>query len=210
MFVCEYSLTFISVKKMKKDLSKRQNEIIHISLKLIAEKGIQGLTIKNLANEIGVVESAIYRHFKNKFEILNTILETIRENSVTDNFDKNVNTLEQLAEGWENHFKIFASFPALVSVIFSEDLFQNETSLLNKTKEIMQKSIKDLTSIIKHGQKKDEIRSDIKAEYLALMLIGSIRMFVKQWKMSDYSYDLRKRGNILINSLKQLLKPIDE
>jgi len=209
MFVSEYSLTFV-VEEMKNVLSKRQNEIIKISLELIAQKGIQGLTIKNLAVEIGVVESAIYRHFKNKFEILDTILETIRENSIADNFDKNINTILQLEEGWKNHFKIFASFPALVSVIFSEDLFQNETSLLNKTKEIMQKSINDLTSIIKYGQKKEEIRSDIKAEHLALMLIGSIRMYVKQWKMSDYSYDLSKRGKVLIGSLKQILKPIDK
>ncbi len=194
---------------MKKDLSKRQNEIITISLKLIAEKGIQGLTIKNLANEIGVVESAIYRHFKNKFEILNTILETIKNNSISDNFDKNMNVLVQLEEGWENQFKVFASFPALVSVIFSEDLFQNETSLLNKTKEIMQKSINDLTSIIKYGQKKDEIRSDVKAEDLTLMIIGTIRIYVKQWRMSDYSFDLSKRGNTLITSLKQILQPIN-
>ncbi len=194
---------------MKKDLSKRQNEIITISLKLIAEKGIQGLTIKNLAKEIGVVESAIYRHFKNKFEILNTILETIKNNSISDNFDKNMNVLVQLEEGWKSQFKVFASFPALVSVIFSEDLFQNETSLLNKTKEIMQKSINELTSIIEHGQNKGEIRSDIKTEDLTLILIGTIRMYVKQWKMSDYSFDLSEHGNTLITSLKQILQPIN-
>ena len=191
---------------MTKKLSDRQNEIIKISLELIAEKSIQGLTIKNISSKLGVVESAIYRHFKNKIEILSTILETIKGNSLSNNLDKTSNTLSQLEEGLKKRFKIFASFPALVSVVFSEDLFQNESLLINKTKDIMQKSIDDLVVIIEHGQKKDEIRKDIEAEYLALMIIGSLRMFVKQWKMDNYSFNLVERGDIFIKSVKQILK----
>lgn len=36
---------------MTSELSDRQKEIIEVSLALIAENGIQGLTIKNLAKE---------------------------------------------------------------------------------------------------------------------------------------------------------------
>ena len=48
----------------------RQKEIISVSLDLISEKGIQGLTIKNLAQRIGITEPAIYRHYENKIHIL--------------------------------------------------------------------------------------------------------------------------------------------
>ncbi len=193
---------------MKKELSKRQNEIIRISLEIIAEKGIQGLTIRNIASKLGVVESAIYRHFKNKIEILYTLLETIKKDSISDNFDKEKNTLTQLEEGLKKRFKVFVSFPALVSVIFSEDIFQNEINLIDKAKNITKNSIDGLVKIIEYGQEKRELRTDIKAEYLALMVIGSLRMFVKQWKMSNYSFDLVLRGNIFIESVKQMLKPI--
>ena len=40
------------------------------ALGLIAEKGIQGLTIKNLSKKIGISEPAIYRHFDSKSSIL--------------------------------------------------------------------------------------------------------------------------------------------
>ena len=46
---------------METELSERQKEIINASLELIAESGIQSLTIKNLSKKIGLVESAIYR-----------------------------------------------------------------------------------------------------------------------------------------------------
>ena len=47
----------------------RQNQIIQESIQLIAQKGIQGLTIKNISKAIGFSEPAIYRHFENKNDI---------------------------------------------------------------------------------------------------------------------------------------------
>ena len=40
-------------------LSDRQKEIIDVSLELIAESGIQGLTIKNLAKKIGLDRKSV-------------------------------------------------------------------------------------------------------------------------------------------------------
>ena len=50
--------------------SKRQQEIIESAGKLLMEKGIKGLTTKNLAIEMEFSESALYRHFKNKEDII--------------------------------------------------------------------------------------------------------------------------------------------
>ena len=55
-------------------LTKRQNEIIDTALNLTASGGIQNLTIKNLADALGITEPAIYRHFKNKSEIVKTMI----------------------------------------------------------------------------------------------------------------------------------------
>jgi len=48
---------------MNNKLSSRQSEIINTAIKLIGEGGIQALTIKNISSEIGIAESALYRHF---------------------------------------------------------------------------------------------------------------------------------------------------
>ena len=57
--------------------SKRQQEIIESAGKLLMEKGIKGLTTKNLAQEMEFSESALYRHFKNKEDIILCILKHI-------------------------------------------------------------------------------------------------------------------------------------
>jgi AcrR family transcriptional regulator len=61
--------------------TERQVQIIEVAMKLIADKGIQGFTIKNLSKEIGVSKPAIYRHFKSKTDILINILNSFKEMS---------------------------------------------------------------------------------------------------------------------------------
>jgi AcrR family transcriptional regulator len=67
--------------------TERQQEIIDVALDLISQKGIQGLTMKNLSKEIGISEPAIYRHFENKIEILLAVLDLFRD-STREIFEK--------------------------------------------------------------------------------------------------------------------------
>ena len=65
------------------DFTNRQREIIVTSIDLIAENGIQGLTIKNIARKVGVSEPAIYRHFDSKINILLGILSYFRDEMIS-------------------------------------------------------------------------------------------------------------------------------
>ena len=56
-------------------ISDRQIEIIEAAGKILTRSGISGLTIKNLAKEMQFSESAIYRHFTSKEEIIVAMLE---------------------------------------------------------------------------------------------------------------------------------------
>ncbi|MEQ8191847.1 MAG: TetR/AcrR family transcriptional regulator [Candidatus Eremiobacterota bacterium] len=194
---------------MNKDLTERQQEIITVSIELIAESGIQSLTIKNLAKKIGFAESAIYRHYENKIQILLAILDFFGKNSEhffanqLNSKDNAVNKIENL---FQNHFKKFSATPSFVSVIFSEEIFRNEVELTDKVKEIMTRNTAILKTIIETGQKNGEIRADIDASHLSVIIMGSLRMFVKQWHMSDYTFNLKEKGSEFINSIKILIK----
>ena len=194
---------------MTTEITDRQKEIINVSLQIISESGIQGLTIKNIANKIGFTESAIYRHYENKIQILIAILDFFKDNSQrfflkeTQGVESSIIKIERL---FLNHFNRFTSNPSLVAVIFSEEIFRNETVLVEKIQEIMNNNIQSLTNIIETGQKNSEIRTDIEAAYLSTIILGSLRMFVKKWQMSNFSFDLNNQGIEFINSIKILIK----
>ncbi len=186
----------------------RQKEITEVTLELISEKGIQGLTIKNLAKKIGITEPAIYRHFDSKIDILITVLDLFKQNT-EQLFEKELknegNAIDKIEHLFTKHFASFSATPSLVSVIFSEDIFRNEPVLIDKIAEIIDKNDAILTEIIVNGQKLGEIRSDIDAKHLSIVIMGTLRLFVKKWQFSTFSYDLPKEGRKLIDSIKQLI-----
>lgn len=205
-YLCERIFTNIF---MNTELSNRQQEIINVSLELIAEGGIQALTIKNLAKRIGFAESAIYRHYDNKIRILLAILNFFKENmsfSNENNSLEEVSQLEKIERLLQNYFRKFKNSPSLVTVIFSEEIFRNEKELTAKVAEIMKINSEHIIGVLSAGQENGEIRNDIPAEHLATVLMGSLRLFVKQWHMSDFSYDIAEKGQQLIVSLKKMLK----
>ena len=54
-----------------------KNKILEVAIDLIAELGYKGASVRKIAKAVGVRESAIYNHYKNKEEILQTIFDQI-------------------------------------------------------------------------------------------------------------------------------------
>ena len=193
---------------MASNFTARQIEIIHAALSLIAESGIQGMTIKNLANRIGFSEAAVYRHYENKVGILLAILDYFDQNfkqlfaSILQS-DKTVP--EKLEALFMNLFGIFQATPSLASVIFSEEFFRNEDILYQKVSGVMNENLSHLTNFLLQGQASGEIRQDLQATLLATIILGSVRLLVKQWQIMGFTTNIVMQGKELINTLKILL-----
>lgn len=181
----------------------RQIEIVETALKLINENGIQGLTIKNLSKKIGISEPAIYRHYENKIEILVAVLDSFGSlmGNIKADVEKQQGSLVQIETMFTSFFHTFNENPSLVGVIFSEELFRNEPQLSLKTSEIINRNIEFLMNIIEKGSLQGDVRNDVPAEHLAILIMGTLRLFVKKWQLSGFGFDLNSEGKKLIQSI---------
>jgi len=189
-------------------LSERQQEIIEVSIDIIANKGIQGLTIKNLSKEIGISEPAIYRHFESKTDILLAILNNFQEMAVFMNeavLEMEDTAIEKISFMFSKIIEIFSKEPSHISVVFSEEIFKNEEKLKNKIIELMTLKEQAIEQIILQGQEKGEVRTDIDNKTLALIVMGALRFTVKQWDLRKQQENLIEEGNKLIDALKAIL-----
>jgi len=189
-------------------LSERQQQIIEESIKIIDEKGIQGLTIKNLSKAIGISEPGIYRHFKSKTEILLSILNNFKEmaemlSGLMKDFEGTA--IEKINFMFSRMLDLFSETPSMVSVIFSEEIFKNEKLLKNKITEVLNMHAQTIEGIIAKGQEEKNVRNDIELKTLALLIMGSLRLLVKRWDLNNHNFDLRKEGSKLIEGLDKLL-----
>lgn len=65
-----------------------KERIVEEALNLFSVKGYKGTSVKNIADAVGIKDSSLYKHFKNKQEILDTIVETMRQriSEMSDSF----------------------------------------------------------------------------------------------------------------------------
>jgi len=189
--------------------SERQQQIIKAAIELIAEKGIQQLTIKNLANKIGLAEGALYRHFDSKIDILLGILAMFKANRSVSldkiKSSKKLDALTKIQSLFEQRFTQFTETPSTTAVIFSEEIFQNDKRLSEKVFSIMQESQNIIQQIIEGGQQDGQLRNDISAKQLSLLITGALRLIVTQWRLSGFEFDLQEEGNKLWQSIKQIV-----
>ncbi len=186
-------------------LTQRQEEITDKAIRLIDQRGIQGLTIKNLAKETGVTEGAIYRHFENKKQILLSILSLFREKM--KDFQASARSTEQttytkLQVILNNYRKFFESNPAVVSVIFAEEIFQNDNELSGEVAELIKENQEFMLSLIREGKSRGELRKDLDNQMMVSSILGPFRLIVKMWKMENFSVSLENSLEKLMNYLK--------
>lgn len=192
------------------EYTDRQLQIIDAAIELIAQGGIQQLTMKNLSKLIGISEPAIYRHFENKSSILEAIHDTFsigKQTLVTDILYTQLSGIDKIQKFIEMHFAAFHQKPTLASVIFSEEIFQNEQHLADMITKIMDKFRLILMQIVSDGQKTGNIRNDIAPHHIVTIVMGSLRLIVKRWHFSRHSFDLQNEGRSFCESIRKILKP---
>ena len=67
--------------------SKTRDKILKHALKLFSSKGYKATTVRDIAGAIGIKQSALYNHFKNKDEILETLISNLTSSAIVTIFD---------------------------------------------------------------------------------------------------------------------------
>jgi len=190
------------------DFTKRQKEIIDVSIRLISKGGIQELTIKNISKAIDVSEPAIYRHFDSKIDILLAILSYFEEltGDISEkSFNQKISSLSRIEDFFERLMDEFTENPSMAKVIFSEEIFQNDSRLSEKVVAIMKGHHRKILEVVKEGRENNEIRKDIPEKHITMFIMGAFRLLITRWRLSDFGFDLKEEGKELWNSMKILL-----
>jgi AcrR family transcriptional regulator len=187
--------------------TERQLQIIQVSIELISRRGVLGLTIKNISEAIGISEPAIYRHFDNKSAIILGIVSVLSD-SFDEEFNLNsekmdaVNKIKSIFNNLTSHF---IENPALTAIVFSEEIFNNEIEADKIILNMMEKKQQKLIDVLTTGQTNGDIRTDLDAKQLSLIIIGSFRFLVSKWHLRNYAFDLEAEVEELLNSLEMII-----
>ena len=191
------------------EISNRQLEIIEVSGKILIEKGIKGLTTKTVASEMNFSESAIYRHFKSKEEILIALLSLLKQNMnkrLTAEIKPQNTAAENFKAVFASQFNYFKKNPHFVVAVLSDGLLDESEEIKTIILQLMQNKMQLLGQILEQGKQTNEFNTEISTEDLLPIILGSFRFQMLKWKLSNFQYDITTEGNKTIDNLLTLFQ----
>ncbi len=189
--------------------TQRQKDIIEAAINIIARRGYRELTTKNLAKEIGITDAALYKHFDSKHDLIVAILshfERLSNNVIEDVFSTNTDSIQKIKAFVLNRYELFNENRDLAKVMFSEELFRNDPRYVEHMQRIMHKHKEKIIQEIIEAQTCGFIKQDLEPIDLFRIIIGSMRLLVSQWNMSDHAFDLIEEGERLWNTIKKMIE----
>lgn len=192
------------------EISARQQEIIEAAAKILTHSGVGGLTTKNLANEMKFSESAIYRHFESKEEILLAMLDYVLVSMMDSTHfpppKDDASPAEQLKWIFQNQIAFFDVHPHLAVAIFSDGLLEESSRINEKVLNIMKMRKMMVEPLVAQGQENGVFTPAVSAENITHIVMSSVRLLMFQWRVSNFGFDVKKRGDSLLDSIFLLIK----
>ena len=193
-----------------KKFTDRQIEIMEAATARIDKYGIQNLTIKTLASDIGLSEPALYRHFKSKNDILLGLLNyfiTGMKNRISSiSVKPDATAGDELRAIFHSQLQTFTEKPAIVSVIFAESIFHYDEGLSYKVSEIVDLMQQYVSANISKGQQAGQYSKRINVSTLTTIILGGIRFTVLKWKLSGHKSHLVKDGKAVLEGILKMIE----
>jgi hypothetical protein len=114
--------------------------------------------------------------------------------------------VEKLKAVFNNQFGYFEKHPHFLVAVFSEGLLEESKKINAAIMLLMATKRKHLLPIIKQGQHEGIIETSASAEDILHIIMGSFRLHMLQWRITDFSFDVKKKGNKLMESILTLIK----
>lgn len=194
--------------KVRKSTEIRKKEIIDAARKLIYKKGSEHVTVNNIAKEVKISEAAIYRHFRNKKEILSFLASHVTESLMQDIDSAGKSGLsspDNISSILRSHLSKIEQKRGVSFQVIAEIISFGDKRLNKQVYDDIQNYLERFRELLDNGIKDGSIREDIDSGATALLLFVMIQGLVNTWALSNYSFDLTERYESLWNVFRQML-----
>ena len=161
----------------KLDTETRQRQIVESALQITFEQGLSGLSLTELASRSGLVPAGIYRHFKGKDQIVDAVLDFLRDRLfafVDATREETPDAIERLHLLLSRHLKLLLENPGIPQVVFSEGIFFPDSNGFSKTREIIEGYLERVAGIVREGQESGRIQPGLDPRMVSVMFFGMI------------------------------------
>ena len=174
-------------------LEKRKADIISAVLRLVDRKGLNGVTTKRIALEVGVTEGALYKHFRSKNEIFLRILE-VTELQLQEEYAgvaaRGLGPGQRIDALFSFLVAYLDEFPGLYRTVFSDALYAGDSELRQRFKTTIHGLKDSAEQAIRAGVATGLFRPELDPHTSAIMYLGVVDTSFTLWSI----FEERSRG----------------
>lgn len=189
---------------MEISLLHRREGIIISTIETLNEVGIQNLSTKLIAKCEGVSEGTLFRHFKNKTEIMIAVIEhfskfddAIIETSIIRKLNP-IDTIKYFVGAYAEYYE---NYPEITIVVQSYDSLMYDPDLADKVRTIIAKRSDFIIKAIKDAQKNGTIKSNIDSKLLEDLITGGSIDICLKWRMNKFNFSIKERTLAMLDML---------
>jgi AcrR family transcriptional regulator len=190
------------------DTAVRQEQITDAARKVIIKYGAEHLTIKRMAKEVGISETAVYKHFKSKKAILSALVDNIKHIlilDITSTTREAQTTVGYIEASLRGHLSDVEQRKGISFQVIAEIISLGDKKLNQKMAMAIDSYTEELKNLLSEGVKRGEVRQDIDLEAAAMALFGMIQGLINSWALHNYSFDPLEKFASLWNIFREVI-----
>jgi AcrR family transcriptional regulator len=174
----------------------RQKEIVDSAREIIISKGIENLTVREIAKDLKITDGALYRHFKSKHEIIGLLIDNIGETllaTIREAAGKRKDPMQRLEDIFLSHLYYSERMRGVGFIVINESLSIKDKKLQRKVFAVLNQYLKTIKAILVEGIEIGRFRKDLHPESASLVFFGTVQSMVTLWGLSGYRLALGKK-----------------
>jgi len=190
----------------RKNTQTRREEALIAAITIIHNEGIHNLTLRRVAEGLGISEAALFRHFKDKEDLIDLLASKVCDQYMVrepeDGEDVEVGLLAMMTA----QFFSFQGAPEVTSVLFQEEIFREYPAIKERFDNRQHQRADWIARMVRNAQAKHQAARDVDPEVFALIYMGAMRNAVVEWRSDGCASDLLGKAAPLHSHLVRVLQ----
>lgn len=185
-------------------LLHRKESIIISTIETLNEVGLQKLSTKLIAQREGVSEGTLFRHFKNKTEIMLAVIEHFSQfdNAIIEtSINKKLNPIERIRYFVKAYAEYYENYPEITAVVQAYDSLMSDPELAVKVQIIIEKRTSFIVETIKEAQNANMIQRNIDSEILGDLILGGFKEICFKWRILGYTFSIKDKTLLMFDMI---------
>jgi AcrR family transcriptional regulator len=189
----------------RKNTQTRREEALTITMTIIHSEGIHSLTLRRVAEGLGISEAALFRHFKDKEDLIDLLASKVFDQYMIREPEGDQDIDSGLLAMMTEQFSAFQGTPEATSVLFQEELFREYPAIKERFDKRRHLRADRIAGIVRTAQAKRQVASDVDPEVFTLIYMGAMRNAVVEWRSDGCTSDLVGKAAPLHSHLVRIL-----